>query len=167
MPADVRPAESLDLAAVERIYLHYVHTGVATFELSAPDEREWRRRFDTIAEVGLPFLVAESAGEFLGYAYATQWRARPAYRYTVEESVYVAPGAAGAGVGRALLDELLHRCAKAGVREVIAVVVDSDAQASLALHRRCRFAEAGRLRDVGYKHGRWLDTLLLQRSLEP
>jgi L-amino acid N-acyltransferase YncA len=139
-----------------------------------PERAEWARRFDEVAGVGLPFLVAEAQGLVVGYALAAPWRTRPAYRHTVEESVYVVPWAVGHGVGRALLDELLRSCALAGVREVVAVIVDpgaadsadTGATASLTLHRRCGFVEAGRLARVGHKHGRWLDTILMQRSLQ-
>jgi L-amino acid N-acyltransferase YncA len=114
---------------------------------------------------GLPFLAAEVDGVALGYAYCAQWKPRPAYRHTVEDSVYLAPGATGRGIGGHLLDALLDRCADAGVRQVIAVISDDDAGASLALHRNRGFADVGRLTSVGFKHGRWLDTLLLQRGL--
>lgn len=161
MEPTIRRAGESDLEAVARIYAHYVRSSVATFEETPPTAADWRRRLDT----ELPFLVAEVDGEVAGYAYCTPWRPRPAYRHTVEESVYVAPGAVGAGIGRALLDRLVRDCADAGVRQIIAVVADTGDAASAALHRRCGFVEAGRLSRVGYKHGRWLDTVLLQRSL--
>lgn len=161
----IRPAEPDDLGAVAEIYRHYVSDTVVTFEQTPPDADEWARRFHGIVELGLPFLIAESGDGILGYAYATRWRSRPAYAHTAEESVYVAPGATGRGVGRALLAELLEHCAGAGIREVIAVVADTGDPASLELHRRCGFADAGRLCRVGHKHGRWLDTVLLQRKL--
>lgn len=161
----IRPAEVRDLPAIGRIYAHHVTTGVATFETSPPDEAQWRARFAAVAEHGLPFLVATLDDRVIGYAYCAPWKSRPAYRHTVETSIYLAPDAVGRGVGGQLLDALLARCATAGVREVIAVVVDADAGASLGLHRSRGFVEAGRLRNVGFKHGRRLDTLLLQRSL--
>lgn len=161
----IRPTVPDDLEAIGEIYAHHVRTGVATFEMDPPDEREWRRRFDSIVACGLPFVTAEFDGAIAGYAYCAQWKSRPAYRRTVEDSVYLAPNAVGRGVGGHLLDALLARCSNAGVRQVIAVIVDDDADASLALHRNRGFVDAGRLTSVGFKHGRWLDTLLLQRGL--
>jgi L-amino acid N-acyltransferase YncA len=154
-----------DLEAIATIYAHHVRTGVATFELTAPDPSEWQRRLHAVTGDGLPFLTATRDGRVAGYAYCAPWKARPAYRHTVEDSIYVAPDAVGCGVGGRLLDVLLTDCAGVGVREVIAVIVDADGAASLALHRNRGFVEAGRLTAVGFKHGRWLDTLLLQRSL--
>lgn len=161
----MRPTVVDDLAAIADIYAHHVRSGVATFEIDPPDAQEWRRRFGAVTDAGLPFLTAEIADEIAGYAYCVQWKPRAAYRHTVEDSIYLAPGAVGRGVGSRLLDALLGGCADAGVREVIAVIVDSDAEASLALHRNRGFVDAGRLTAVGFKHGRWLDTVLLQRSL--
>lgn len=161
----VRATQPDDLDAIGDIYAHYVENSVATFELARPDRAEWDRRFDAVMTAGLPFLAAELGGEIVGYAYCAPWKTRPAYRHTVEDSVYVAPDAVGHGVGGRLLDALLAGCASAGVREVIAVIVDADAAASVALHRSRGFVEAGRLTAVGFKHDRWLDTLLLQRSL--
>lgn len=161
----VRPTSLDDLGAISDIYAHHVRTGVATFELTAPDLAEWRRRFAAVTSQGLPFLTATLDDDIVGYAYCVPWKSRPAYRHTVEDSVYVAPHAVGLGVGGQLLDGLLAECATAGIREVIAVIVDTDETASLALHRNRGFIDAGRLRAVGFKHGRWLDTLLLQRSL--
>ena len=161
----IRPAVTDDLDAIAEIYAHHVLTGVATFEVTPPDRDEWRRRFDAVAERELPFVTATLGGEVVGYGYCAPWKTRPAYRHTVEDSVYLAPSAVGLGIGGRLLDTLLFECAGAGVRQVIAVIVDSDGAASLALHRNRRFIDAGRLTAVGFKHGQWLDTLLLQRSL--
>lgn len=165
-PADVtvRSATSQDLEAVAQIYAHYVMTSTATFELEPPPPAEWRTRFAAVIGSGLPFLVAEAGDRTVGYGYCTPWRTRPAYRFTVEDSVYVREGATGRGIGRALLDALLDSCRRAGIREVIAVVTDGHPD-SIALHRRCGFAEVGRLVSVGHKYDRWLDTVLLQRSL--
>lgn len=162
---DVRATRPGDLDAIGDIYAHYVENSVATFELTRPDRAEWDRRFDAVVRAGLPFLSAVLHGEIAGYAYCAPWKTRPAYRHTVEDSVYAAPRAVGHGVGGKLLDALLAGCESAGVREVIAVIVDADAAASVALHRSRGFVEAGRLTAVGFKHGRWLDTLLFQRSL--
>lgn len=167
MPDVLRSAEPVDLDQVAKIYAHYVTTSAATFELTAPEEEEWARRFAAVRDAGLPFLVAAGDdGKIVGYAYCGPWKPRPAYRRTVEDSVYVAPWAAGRGIGGRLLDELLARCARAGVRQVIAVVAATgDHAASLALHRNRGFTDAGLLTGVGFKHGRWLDTHLLQRGL--
>ncbi|OBG85939.1 acetyltransferase [Mycobacterium sp. E136] len=161
----VRATRPDDLDAIGDIYAHYVENTGATFELARPDRVAWDRRFDAVVTAGLPFLSAVLGGEIVGYAYCAPWKIRPAYRHTVEDSVYVAPHAVGHRVGAELLDALLADCLSAGVREVIAVIVDADADASVALHRSRGFVEAGRLTAVGYKHDRWLDTLLLQRSL--
>lgn len=167
----VRPAAEGDLAAIAEIYAHHVTVGVATFELDPPDGGEWRRRLSAVHAAGLPFLVATMADRVVGYAYCAPWKSRPAYRHTVEDSVYLAPDATGQGIGGRLLDGLLADCAAAGIRQVIAVIShasagsDQGAAASVALHRGRGFREAGRLTAVGYKHGRWLDTLLLQRSV--
>ncbi|QNJ90224.1 N-acetyltransferase [Mycolicibacterium fluoranthenivorans] len=160
----VRTATADDLPAIADIYAHYVATSVATFELDAPDLAEWADRFSAIVEAGLPFVVGERDGAVAAYAYCAPWKIRPAYRATVEDSVYVAPWAIGTGCGTELLAELLHRCRGAGVREVIAVIADSGDPASLGLHRRFGFRDAGRLVRVGYKHERWIDTVLLQWS---
>ena len=143
-----------DLDAIGTIYAHHVETGVATFELAVPDATEWQRRMYAITGAGLPFLTATLDGRVAGYAYCAPWKTRPAYRHTVEDSIYVAPDAVGRGVSGLLLDALLIDCTRAGVRA-----------ASLALHRNRGFVDAGRLTAVGFKHGRWLDTVLLQRSL--
>jgi phosphinothricin acetyltransferase len=161
-----RPVVPRDLVAVADIYARYVQTSTATFELEPPAIAEWNARLETISARGLPFLVAEAAGSVVGYAYCSPWRSRPAYRFTVEDSVYVDADATGRGIGRVLLGELLTACAHTGVREVIAVVTAGHA-GSLALHQRHGFVIAGRLTRVGHKHGQWLDTLLLQRSLRP
>lgn len=154
------------LGAIAGIYAHYVEQTVSTFELESPDQREWERRFAAITAAGLPFLVAELDGKIAGYAYCGQWKPRPAYRHTVEDSIYLAPWATGRGLGGSLLGELLAAAAKSGVREVVAVIADPCPEnASPHLHRRHGFAEVGTLTGVGFKHGRRLDTLLMQRSL--
>jgi L-amino acid N-acyltransferase YncA len=165
--ARVRPARDADLAAVAGILAFYVTSSVATFEEEPPDVPQWHQRLRDLAELKLPFLVAEAGGTVAGYAYASPWRPKSAYRHTVEDSVYLAPGQRGRGLGRLLLESLLTGCADAGVRQVIAVIADSGDPASVALHRACGFADAGRLSQVGYKHGRWIDTVLLQRELQP
>jgi L-amino acid N-acyltransferase YncA len=161
----IRFATDRDLDAIGEIYAHHVDSGVATFELTAPDSAEWFSRFNAVVRQRLPFVAATLDDEVVGYAYCAPWKSRPAYRHTVEDSVYVAPGAVGMGIGGRLLDRLLTDCGEAGIRQVIAVIVDHDSAASVALHRSRGFIEAGRLTSVGFKHGHWLDTVLLQRSL--
>ena len=161
----VRDAVTADMEQVATIYAHYVETSVATFEEDPPPPGYWQKRLADLTGRELPFLVAESSGTIRGYAYASPWRPRPGYRYTVEDSVYVAPGQAGRGIGTALLKALLPACAQSGARQVIAVIADSGSDASAALHRKFGFTDVGRLTGVGYKHGRWIDTALLQRDL--
>jgi len=161
----VRAAGPGDLEAVAAIYAHYVTGTVVTFEEDPPTAAQWRQRMDAATGRDLPFLVAEQDGAVRGYAYASPWRPRPAYRHTVEDTVYLSPGHTGRGLGRALLSALLAGCQQAGARQVIAVIADSGDGASVALHRRLGFEPAGRLHRVGYKHGRWLDTVLMQREL--
>ncbi len=158
-------AGSADLAAVARIYAHYVRHSVATFEETPPGLDYWREKHDEIAARGLPFLVAEAGGEVVGYAFASAWRPRPAYRWSAEDSVYVAPGLERRGIGSALLGTLLGELRGAGIRQVIAVIADAGDDASPGLHRRFGFVEAGRLRAVGFKFDRWIDTILMQLSL--
>ena len=156
-----------DLEQVAAIYAHYVTTSVATFEEIPPTAADWRRRLDDLAGRNLPFLVAGSGAVVGGYAYAAPWRPKPAYRHTVEDTVYVSPARTGSGIGSALLAALLPGCERAGARQVIAVIADTGSDASIALHRRFGFAQAGRLSAVGCKHGRWIDTILMQRQLGP
>ena len=171
MPAepqpDVRAAVPADAELVAAIFAHYVTTSVATFEEVAPTAGQWRQRLADRYARSLPFLVAEADGSVCGYAYASPWRPKPAYRYTVEDSVFLAPGRTGRGIGSALLGTLLAGCAAAGARQVIAVIADTGSDASAALHRRFGFTQAGLLSGVGRKHGRWIDTLLMQKDLEP
>jgi phosphinothricin acetyltransferase len=166
-PARVRPAADGDLAAIAQIFAHYVTTSLVTFEETPPELPHWRERLAALADAGLPFLVAEADETVDGYAYASPWRPKPAYRYTVEDSVYLAPEWRGRGLGRLLLEELLAACAAAGVHQVIAVIADTGDPASAAVHGACGFTSAGRLRGVGRKHGRWIDTLLMQRPVRP
>jgi phosphinothricin acetyltransferase len=163
----VRAAIPADLQAVAAICAHYVTTTVTTFEEVPPTVADWRRRLDDLAGRNLPFLVAEADGTVCGYAYASPWRPKPAYRHTVEDTVYISPARTGLGLGRALLEALLAGCEQAGARQVIAVIADIGSDASVALHRRLGFEHAGRLRRVGRKHGQWIDTVLMQRDLEP
>jgi phosphinothricin acetyltransferase len=163
--AVICPAAPADLERVAGIFAHYVTTSTVTFEDTPPAVADWRRRLDDVAGLGLPFLVAKAGGEVAGYAYACPWRAKPAYRRTVEDSVYLAPDRLGQGLGRSLLAALLAGCTEAGARQVVAVIADTGGDASVALHRSLGFAHAGRLMAVGHKHGQWIDTVLMQRDL--
>jgi phosphinothricin acetyltransferase len=167
MPSEpiVCPAVAADLEAVAGIFTHYVTSSVVTFEKTPPTVADWRQRLDDLSRQGLPFLVAKIGDEVVGYAYASPWRPKPAYRHTVEDSVYLAPGWTGRGLGRALLESLLRECEQAGARQVVAVIADTGSDASAALHHRLGFTHVGRLTSVGRKHGRWVDTVLMQRSL--
>jgi phosphinothricin acetyltransferase len=165
--ATVRPATTDDLGAVAGIFAFYVSSTVVTFEEDPPAVTHWRRKFGSCAERRLPFLVAEADGMVAGYAYASPWRPKPAYRHTAEDSVYLAPECRGRGLGGLLLDALLAACPPAGVQQVVAVIADTGDPASVALHRARGFTEAGRLSQVGRKQGRWIDTVLMQRAVGP
>ncbi|MDP6406402.1 MAG: N-acetyltransferase family protein [Alphaproteobacteria bacterium] len=163
----IRDAGEDDLVRVQAIYAHHVLNGLASFELEAPDLAEIRRRFRATGAAGFPFLVAELGGDVVGFAYAGPYRPRPAYRYSVENSVYVAPEALRRGVSRALLQRLIELCQQLGARQMIAVIGDSANQASIAAHERLGFVRAGELRSVGFKHGRWVDCVIMQLPLGP
>lgn len=167
MPAPtIRPATLADIPAITAIYAHAVRHGTASFELDPPDETEMKRRMASLVDGGFPYLAAEEGGELLGYAYAGLYRTRPAYRFTLEDSIYVAPERHRRGIGRALLEALLAQSQARGFRQIIAVIGDSPTQASsVALHRAAGFAMVGTLAAVGFKFGRWLDTVLMQRAL--
>jgi L-amino acid N-acyltransferase YncA len=161
----IRLSLESDIPAIAAIYAHAVTQGTASFELEPPSQAEMARRRDAILEGGYPYLVAESGSEILGYAYAGAYRTRPAYRSTVEDSVYVAPEAQGQGVGRALLVALIEQCEALDFRLMVAVIGDEDSHGSIALHRSLGFELVGILKGVGYKHERWLSTVLMQRPL--
>jgi L-amino acid N-acyltransferase YncA len=161
----IRPAAPRDLGAVAAIFSHYVTSSVVTFEVTPPTVQDWRQTRDDLAARGLPFVVCECDGEVAGYAYAAPWRTKPAYRHTVESTIYLAPDRTGRGLGRRLLRALQRHCALAGVEQMIAVIADSGNPATIALHRACGFTDAGTLRNVGRKHGRLIDTLLMQHDL--
>lgn len=164
----IRDSRASDVPAIAAIYGHWVAHGLASFELEPPGAEEMAKRREAVLGGLYPYLVAEDeAGRVLGYAYASAYRARPAYRFSVENSVYVAPGAGRGGVGKALLTALLARCEAQGFRLVVAVIGDSGNAASIALHRACGFAHAGLLPAVGWKHGRWVDSVLMTRPLGP
>jgi L-amino acid N-acyltransferase YncA len=163
----VRDAVEADMEAVARIYGHYVEHGLATFEEVPPTAAEMLARRGKALAIGAPYLVAEIDGDVVGYCYATPYHARAAYRHTLEDSVYVAPGLGGRGVGGALLAELIARCEAGPWRWMIAIIGDSGNAASIALHRRHGFAPVGTLRSVGFKLGRWVDVPIMQRALGP
>jgi phosphinothricin acetyltransferase len=164
-PIVVRAASEADMAAVRDIYAHYVLHSLATFEETPPTLEDMLTRRLASVDLGLPYLVAETGGEILGFAYAAAYRQRPAYRFTIEDSVYVVDGLAGRGIGSALLGELIACCEQGSWRQMVAVVGDSANSGSIALHRRFGFELVGTLRSVGFKHGRWVDTPILQRAL--
>lgn len=161
----LRPATAADAGAIAAIYAPQVLNACASYELEPPDAAEMARRMADVQGRGLPWLVAERQGRVLGYAYAGPFRQRPAYRFTVEDSVYVAEEAHGQGLGRLLLEAVVERCTALGYRRMVAVIGDAGNAASVRLHRSLGFAEVGLVPGVGFKHGRWLDWLMLQRPL--
>ena len=161
----VRPATPADAEALAAIYGDAVVHGFGTFEEVPPSPADMEARRRTVADQGLPYLVAEDAGRVLGFAYAAPFRPRAAYRYTLEDSVYVAPDAAGKGVGRAVLAALIEACEALGVRQLMAVIGDSGNAASIGLHRALGFEQTGVGRSVGFKHGRWVDIVHMQKAL--
>lgn len=163
----VRPVRETDIPAVTAIYAHAVLHGFASFEVEPPDEAEMIRRVRAATEGGFPYLVAEKDGKVLGYAYAGLYRMRPAYWNSAENSVYVSPDAHRLGVGRALLAALIEIMTKLGFRQMIAVIGDSGNAGSIGLHRALGFTYCGVIHSVGYKHGRWLDSVIMQRALGP
>ena len=163
----VRDALEPDMSAVRDIYAHYVLHSLATFEETPPSLDDMLARRRASVDLGLPYLVAEAGGVVAGFAYASLYRSRPAYRYAIEDSVYVADGQTGRGIGSALLGELIARCERGPWRQILAVVGDSANSGSITLHRRFGFEFVGVLRSVGFKFGRWVDTPILQRALDP
>ncbi len=165
MPVIIRAAASSDMDAIAHIYAHYVNHGTGTFETEPPESNEIGRRWTEVTGKGLPWLVADDNGDVVGYAYAAAYRPRVAYRYTVEDSIYVRADRLGTGVGSLLMPALILATQACGMRQMIAVIGDSNNQASIHLHRRFGFADAGLLKDVGFKFGRWLDTVFMQLSV--
>jgi L-amino acid N-acyltransferase YncA len=164
-PTVIRPAEPGDMARVQAIYAVHVMRGTASFEEVPPNLEEMRRRREAVLAARLPYLVAQQGESVIGFAYATLYRPRSAYRYTAEDSVYVDEAAVGRGTGRALLEKVLERSTVSGYREMIAVIGDSANAASIGLHTALGFRPVGTLRNVGFKFGRWLDSVLMQRPL--
>ena len=161
----IRPAAPADIAAITRIYAGAVLHGTATFEIEPPDEAEMARRQRTLIDKGYPYLVAERSGAVAGYAYAGPYRDRPAYKWCVEHSIYVAPEDHRKGIGRLLLMRLVGQSEACGFRQMLAVIGDSANTASVAVHAAGGFRLVGTFQSVGFKHGRWLDTVLMQRPL--
>jgi L-amino acid N-acyltransferase YncA len=161
----IRPAAAHDIAAITDIYADAVRHGTASFEIDPPGPDEMMRRFEALGAGGFPYLVAELKGAVVGYAYAGPYRARPAYRFTVEDSIYLAASARRRGIGRALLARLIEDAQRRGFRQMIAVIGDSDQPASIALHAAAGFRLIGTFAAVGYKFDRWLDSVLMQRPL--
>ncbi len=161
----IRPAAPQDLPAIQSIYAYHVSKGLASFEEEAPPLEEMRRRYEEVTRQGLPYVVAGDQAEILGYGYCTLYRSRSAYRYTLEDSIYVRHGMQGKGIGKAVLAELIARCETLEYRQLIAVIGDSGNAASIAVHASLGFVRAGALRSTGYKFGRWVNTVIMQRPL--
>lgn len=162
---DIRDAELSDAAAIAEIYGQVVEGETGSFETVAPTADDMAGRIRSITQAGFPYLVAELDGVILGYCYASAYRAREAYKHTVENSVYIAKAGRGKGVGKALLDALLVRLTQGDFKQVIAVIGDANNAGSIGLHAACGFEKVGQLKQVGHKHGQWLDVVLMQRSL--
>jgi L-amino acid N-acyltransferase YncA len=159
------PTTPADIAPITAIYHHHVLHGSGSFEIEAPDAGEMGRRWQSVVDQGMPHLVLRDAGTVLGYAYAQPFRPRRAYRYTLEDSIYMHPQALGRGLGRLLLAELIARAERLGARQLVAVIGDSANHSSIGLHRALGFVGAGQLHASGFKHGKWLDTVFMQRPL--
>ena len=166
-PLTIRPSTPADLAAITAIYGWNVENGTGTFELEVPDLAEMTRRRDDVLAKGLPWLVAERDGAVLGYAYANHFRPRRAYRFCLEDSIYLAEAARGQGVGRTLLAELLARCEAAGARQMLAVIGDSANAGSIGVHRALGFEHVGVMKSAGWKFERWCDVVVMQKALGP
>jgi phosphinothricin acetyltransferase len=163
----IRPATDADIAAITAIYAHHVLHGTGTFETAPPDEADMAARRADVLSKGLPYLVAEDANGVIGFAYCNWFKPRPAYRFSAEDSIYLAPAAAGKGLGRLLLAELMAQAERCGVRKLIAVIGDSANLGSVGVHRSCGFEPVGVLRSCGWKFERWLDVVLMECPLGP
>ena len=163
----MRPASADDLPAIHSIYAHHVLHGLASFEEEPPPLAEMRRRYEDVCSRGLPWLAADFGGEIAGYGYCAPYRTRSAYRFTLEDSIYVRAGSEGRGVGGALLGALIARCEALGYRQIVAVIGDSANAASINLHASFGFLRVGILRSAGFKLGRWVDSVVMQRPLGP
>lgn len=164
---EIRPATRTDMADVREIYNYYVTNSVVTLDEKKWSHGRWTEKFDYLHKLGLPFLVAVSpSGQILGYGLVSPWTGKSGYRYTVENSIYLGQAATGKGLGRALLEALIAACEELGIREMVAVISDKGAEASVALHEKLGFVEVGRMGRVGFKFGRWLGTIYLQKHLD-
>jgi phosphinothricin acetyltransferase len=162
----IRKATEADLSSMVEIYNYYIQNSVVTFDMDVMALADWAEKFRWITELGLPFIVAQSpSGQIIGFAYVAPWRQKAAFKRTVEDSIYLRPAAIGKRVGTKLLQELLDQSKAAGVKEVVAVISDKGAESSIALHERFGFKHQGHLGKVGFKFGRWLGTVLMQKSL--
>jgi L-amino acid N-acyltransferase YncA len=165
---ELRDAESRDVPEFLEIYNHYVANSTVTFDEDPLTLKEMRAKFAAARRLGHPWVVAQTpSGQVIGYATVAPWKAKAAYRHTVEDSIYLRPASTGKGLGGALLARLLEECRPAGIREVIAVIADKNAEGSIAIHRKLGFEEIGRMGKVGHKFGRWLGTVMLQKSIKP
>ena len=163
----IRDAVAADLPTIRAIYNHYVLNSVVTFDEQPVTLRALRARFSAAKKLGMPYIVAVSpSGQILGYAYVYPWKAKAAYRFTVENSIYLGPASTGKGLGNALLGSLIEKSKEAGLKEIIAVIADKGAEASIALHKRYGFTEGGHMGKVGFKFDRWIGTVLMQKSLK-
>ncbi|MSP45365.1 MAG: N-acetyltransferase family protein [Xanthobacteraceae bacterium] len=166
-PVSIRPTTQADIPVITRIYAEAVMNGTASFELEPPDEAEMARRMTALLDDGFPYLAAEIGGTLAGYAYAGPYRPRRAYRFSVEDSIYVDPAAQRKGVGRALLTRLIEEAERRGFRQMIAVIGDSAQNPSIEIHRALGFRMIGAVENVGFKFDRWLDSVLMQRAIGP
>ncbi|MBE7636578.1 GNAT family N-acetyltransferase [Sneathiella sp. P13V-1] len=163
--ATIRPVQNSDIPAIHRIYEDQVLNGVSSWEDEPPTVQEMTDRQTTITEKGFPYLVAKVDGQVMGYAYASSYRPRPGYRYTVENSIYVDQNARGSGIGRLLMEELIRQCEAAGYRQMVAVIGDSNNHPSINFHKKMGFIHAGTIRSIGFKFGRWMDSVIMQLPL--
>ncbi len=161
----IRPATDADIASITSIYAHHVMHGTGTFETVPPDEKDMAARRNDVLARGLPYLVMEDASGVIGFAYCNWFKPRPAYRFSAEDSIYLAPAGTGKGLGRLMLTELMAQAERCGVRQMLAVIGDSSNKSSIGVHRSCGFEHTGILRSSGWKFDRWLDVVLMQRSL--
>lgn len=165
MAATIRHATEADVPQIQQIYAHHVLSSTATFEYTPPSVAEMAQRLQKVQQDGLPWLVAEHEGRILGYCYAAPYRPRPAYRYTIEDSIYLADGESGKGIGRELMNMLIEHCEAGPWRQMIAVIAGTQNQGSIALHRKLGFAHVGTQPETGYKFGQWIDVVFMQRAL--
>ncbi len=161
----IRPFDPADVPAITKIYAHHVLNGASSWELTPPDEAEMRRRADGILAAGYPYLVAVDGDTVVGYAYASAYRPRPAYRFTVEHSIYVLDGVRRGGIGKRLLGEMIEACTALGFRQLIGIIGDSQNHQSIRFHEQMGFRHVGRIENIGFKFGRWMDQVLMQRAL--